>query len=546
MFKYFTRSTLIACITVALILSYFINLHVVELRGEEPRRAVVAMEMYAKGDLIVPRINGYPYYNKPPLFNWVLIFFFSIFSSFNEWVVRLPSIIALLLMGFATYWFGKKYISKEAGVLAAFFLLTSADIYFYGAATSGEIDLFFSLLVLVQVGAIFYFEHRKQYWQLFLISYLFAALGILTKGFPSIFFQVCTLAGWLWFTKKLRWLISIQHLAGIGLGMLIIGTYFYAYSLKGNVAFFITNLIKETVQKSALASDENETIKKFFIFPFEVMKFLLPWSVILLLLFSKQLQRTLPNRLIMFCLLFIAVNIPFYWVTGEARSRYLYMFFPFVALIIAHLYQRILPSNKLYNILRLVFGVVLVLLPVGMVAGVIIFKNDIGPILKIISIILAISLAFTAYAYFRFKRAHVYFLVLALVLLRVGYAAIYYPVFDKVSNELLYKEHVQQINTLLKGQSLFFYGKKDTIVVVKNLRFLMDTNEQIIVPPLLPYQIPYYVGKNNNGILQYDSLLNDNRIYIAYEEAVQSPVNVYYKFTESFLHKPMIVFSTKK
>jgi 4-amino-4-deoxy-L-arabinose transferase-like glycosyltransferase len=59
-------------------LHYSASLNIVELRGEEPRRAIVAMEMDITGEYVVPKINGWNYYNKPPLFNWVLAGLFQI------------------------------------------------------------------------------------------------------------------------------------------------------------------------------------------------------------------------------------------------------------------------------------------------------------------------------------------------------------------------------------------------------------------------------------------------------------------------------------
>ena len=41
-------------------------------RWEEPRRCLVAMEMIASGDYIVPTVMGETYLKKPPLYNWLI------------------------------------------------------------------------------------------------------------------------------------------------------------------------------------------------------------------------------------------------------------------------------------------------------------------------------------------------------------------------------------------------------------------------------------------------------------------------------------------
>ena len=179
------RRLILGFIVFALI-GYLGWLGFVELRAEEPRRAVVSLEMIFSGDWLVPHLNSLPYYNKPPLFNWIVAIFYLIFDSYDEWVVRLPSLLSLFLMGWFSYAWGKKYLGKEAGILAGIFLLSSADVMLFGGVYTGEIDFFYSLLVFIQVFAIFHFFEKKNLLALYTFSYAFAALGFLTKGLPSI------------------------------------------------------------------------------------------------------------------------------------------------------------------------------------------------------------------------------------------------------------------------------------------------------------------------------------------------------------------------
>ena len=176
-----------------ILISFFGWNNTIELRAEEPRRAIVSIEMVLSGNYIVPKINGWNYYNKPPVFNWVMVLFFKLFDSFDEWVVRFPSLLAFLATAILNFYIVKRFLKKEAALLSSLFFLTSADLLFYGTINAGEIDLFFCFLVYTQVMAIFWFFEKKQFGKLFLISYLFAAIGTLTKGPPSIAFQGLTL-----------------------------------------------------------------------------------------------------------------------------------------------------------------------------------------------------------------------------------------------------------------------------------------------------------------------------------------------------------------
>src|SRR5260370_7222365 len=48
---------------------YLPGLGSVELKHEEPRRALPALHMLASGDWLVPRVGGIPFLRKPPMFH---------------------------------------------------------------------------------------------------------------------------------------------------------------------------------------------------------------------------------------------------------------------------------------------------------------------------------------------------------------------------------------------------------------------------------------------------------------------------------------------
>ena len=64
---------------------------------DEPIRALVSLEMHYSGQFFAPTLQGFPYYNKPPLFNWLLVSLYRLSGRTDEWIVRLPTVAALLL-----------------------------------------------------------------------------------------------------------------------------------------------------------------------------------------------------------------------------------------------------------------------------------------------------------------------------------------------------------------------------------------------------------------------------------------------------------------
>ena len=95
------------------VLSVFINWSVLPLDGEEPRRAIVSIEMLQSGNYISPTVFGWTYLNKPPVYNWIMSFLMFLFGTREESVVRLPSLVFFTAVGLFSLRVFKKIFSKK-------------------------------------------------------------------------------------------------------------------------------------------------------------------------------------------------------------------------------------------------------------------------------------------------------------------------------------------------------------------------------------------------------------------------------------------------
>src|SRR2546426_3267435 len=60
---------------------------------DEPRFALVAKEMWMRGDYSVLSLNNHLYTDKPPLFFWAINGFARLLGGIDEWAARLPSAV---------------------------------------------------------------------------------------------------------------------------------------------------------------------------------------------------------------------------------------------------------------------------------------------------------------------------------------------------------------------------------------------------------------------------------------------------------------------
>jgi len=514
------------------------------LRAEEPRRAIVAIEMLWSGNFVVPQIHGWPYYNKPPLFNWILASFFRVFGSTAEWVVRLPSLLAFFSTAYLTFRLAARYIDRQTGVVAGLFLLTFGDLLYYGTLTSGEIDLFFTLVTFLQVSMIFRGFETRRYTGMFVGSWLLAAVGVLTKGLPAIVFQVLTIGMMAVRSGNWRILVGWRHFLGIGLFLGLLAGYFLAYARQADPLPYLMNLIFEASDKSALETGGLKMAVNAISFPVNLAKALLPWSIFGVYLWSRSRRAALmTNPLLAFAFWFIVVNIPVYWLTDTFKSRYLYPFMPFMAIVLADLFQHRQPvSGTLDKFVQTVLATVVCLVPLVMLALPFLpgFPDFHSAGWKAIGLCLAGG-AIT-WAYFKRADLRIYMVAGALLVARLGYNEFYLPVLQAKASNMAYREKVEKMVAFAGDVPVSLGGGFIPDTLEWKLGPVGSVRQVILRPPLVSFSIPYYYARTTGHLLTFETQLRPDRYYLLTDRLADSlGVSPVYRFPEPLLKKDLVL-----
>ncbi len=387
-----------------LIAGLLLNLGLQPLYLEEPRRAFITLEMLENQNWIVPTLWGLPYYNKPPFFNWVLIASTKLFGNFSEWALRLPSVLSTLAVAALIYRFMKAEFNHRLGVYSALLWVCSLGILF-NFSMLAEIDLFFSLLVFGAIMAIYHFHQKEQLWLLFPVVYILLGIAFLSKGIPAVIFAgLSLLAFFIW--KKQFWkLFHPAHFLGLFLFFGIVGGYYYAYSLYADPTAFLLNIWSESSDRAAWSESIWTLILHLISFPFQFLKELAPALLLLPFLIQKQIwKRIKQNDFLTFSLLMMAVNLLPYWLSPGTRMRYLYMLLPFAIFLFVALWDQLAPLAKQWQIKtsHSLMGLLVYLLPIGMLA--LPFIPDLSVLNYLIPLSIMAFLVLAAAAYVFYKR----------------------------------------------------------------------------------------------------------------------------------------------
>ena len=96
---------------------------------DEPTGAAVGRAMLESGDLIVPRLNGVPFLEKPPLYWWAQVAVFRLFGV-SDTTARVPSALFGGLALLTAWALGRLWGTERQGLLALCVLGTTLLLLF--------------------------------------------------------------------------------------------------------------------------------------------------------------------------------------------------------------------------------------------------------------------------------------------------------------------------------------------------------------------------------------------------------------------------------
>jgi len=159
---------------------------------DEPREAEIAKEMYVRPG-IIPELNGTPFYEKPPLYYWIVAAAYRLAGSATPVAARAVSGTAGILTLIALFLWAERAHSARAGVTACLVLATSG--VFLVSTHWVRLDSVLALFTTVAFWAAWEAVERGGNLALAaLYSGLF--LGLWTKGFVGPVVAGAGLAAW--------------------------------------------------------------------------------------------------------------------------------------------------------------------------------------------------------------------------------------------------------------------------------------------------------------------------------------------------------------
>jgi len=302
---------------------------------DEGRYAEIPREMLEQGDLITPTLNYVKYFEKPPLLYWINAASLKSLGM-NEFAARFPSAMCGLLTVLATYIIARKLYDRRSALIAALILGTSVGFVLQSRIILTDMLLTFCLTAalgsfIVAAGR----EGRRSQalpWYLF---YLFCALATLAKGLIGMVFPAGIIFFYLLLSRRWRLLAEMRLLSGLLLFLAVAAPWFVAVSLR-NPEFAQFFFIHEHFQR--FTSAVHGRYQPFWFFVPVLLGTMLPWSFFIpgALVRAWCDRKHEGGRAGLYLLIWTAVIFLFFSKSNSKLIPYILPIFPPLSILIGH------------------------------------------------------------------------------------------------------------------------------------------------------------------------------------------------------------------
>lgn len=305
---------------------------------DEGRYAEIAREMLVSHDWVTPRLDGFLFFDKPPLHYWASATAYLAFGM-HPWSARLWCALTGMLAMLAVGWAGRRLFGREVGGYAMAIL--GSSLVFAMAAHIDTLDV--GVAAFVGIGMAFFlvaqFDPSAAPHRLWLNLLMWAslALAILSKGLIGVVLPGMALVVFALWQRNIRMIWRTSPWIGL-LVIAVIAAPWFVMICRVHPEFFDYFFIREHFTRF-LTSDDGRSKPLWFFIPVVVLG-LFPWTLLLPWRRSDWKVLDLGDPARRFLLVWVGVTFVFFSASHSKLVFYVLPLWPAAALLLAWLVAR--------------------------------------------------------------------------------------------------------------------------------------------------------------------------------------------------------------
>jgi 4-amino-4-deoxy-L-arabinose transferase-like glycosyltransferase len=254
---------------------------------DEGRYGEIGRWMLQSGDWLTPRLNGLPFFHKPPYLHWLEALSLATFGV-NALALRLVPALHVGLMLVALYLAARRISSEAIARRAALMLGTSLTFLIGGQYVNHDMLVASWIGVAIWCFAFAFMAGDKPDATLARLGFVACAFGMLSKGLIGIALPGLVIFVWLLWTRQFKKILYLPWLTGLALFALIALPWFVMAQQK-YPELFNYMFIGQQFNRYTAATYNNPQPWWFYLLSATVLLF--PWVFFALNLVRRQLRR---------------------------------------------------------------------------------------------------------------------------------------------------------------------------------------------------------------------------------------------------------------
>lgn len=338
----------------------------------EPREALVPQAMLESGNWILPQRYGETFATKPPAMHWVSALLSLPQGEVSELTARLPVALSGIGIILLTFLFFAKRYSRRTALIASMILLTSFEMH--RSSMEARVDMPLALFMIAALLALFRRFEGNREWANWIAIVGSISGAFLVKGPVGAVLPLAIYALFLLYRgKSFRNVVTEMFLLGPASLLLPLTWYVAAYQVGGD--HFLETIYNENFGRFTSTEDMGHKAPVYANLGYYLMG-LLPWSILLIAALPSLIRQeitkpkghfltyigtirqkfmSLPPVIQYTWFIFVVVTL-FYTIPSGKRSVYLLPAYPFLALLLAQWFERLIEQR--HFALRLTAAVV--------------------------------------------------------------------------------------------------------------------------------------------------------------------------------------------
>jgi 4-amino-4-deoxy-L-arabinose transferase-like glycosyltransferase len=322
---------------------------------DETRYAEIPREMLAAGDLLVPRLNGVPYFEKPPLLYWANAASLRVFGE-TPWAARLPTrlaglgTVALVLLAM-------RGAVSGAGLPAAIFFLAAPMGFLFSRTvlTDGLLTFFFTAAMLSGRAAVLRREEKRPWIAMASLFGACVAAAFMTKGLIALVLPAGIFFIWGLSTGRLVLTLKTLVFSPAPIVFVALALPWFLAVERRHPGFLDFFFIREHFQRFATKAAKRPGPPYYFV-PVFLLGFL-PGVAFFIRGFWRALRSSDPG---FFFFVWFSVVFCFFSVSGSKLPPYLFPAIPAAAVLAALGLASVRPGRRGLWILQAILATALV------------------------------------------------------------------------------------------------------------------------------------------------------------------------------------------